>query len=99
MKYNQEILNQKVSNIFTVEGDLQQQYNTWSKVIEENIEKVKRKIKKNPRKDERMLIKIIKSLRKELRAEKEEEERKFLKKRIVLPREHLTNLKSRIRGE
>ena len=99
LKYNQEILNQKVSNIFTVEGDLQQQYNTWSKVIEENIEKVKRKIKKNPRRDERMLIKIIKSLRKELRAEKEEEERKFLKKRIVLTREHLTNLKSRIRGE
>ena len=58
----------EITELFYERDAFQQEYDTWTQIIEENIHRVKvTKFRKNKRKDERLLLNIIKSLRQKLK--------------------------------
>ena len=51
--YQENLRNTDITKMFRRECDFQEEYDRWSKLVEDNIEKVTTKVKKRKRKDER----------------------------------------------
>ena len=96
--YRELIERSNIKKLFAT-GTLQDNYNEWSTLVQNAIEKSKVTIKKKiPSKTIRYLTAIKKRLRKDLRSEKQPENRNIFKQRINLVRNHILNEHKKLRG-
>ena len=85
-KYKKFIKERQINKIIR-KGTLQESYNKWT----EEVKQVQKTVRKNPRKDIRELQKIRKNLRIKIRNKTDACEKRILKGRLKLLKEHITD--------
>ena len=96
-KYKKFIKERQISKIIK-KGTLQESYNEWTEEVEDAIKQVQKTVRKNPRKDIRELQKIRKNLRIKIRNTTDTCEKRILKDRLKLLKEHITDKIKESRG-
>ena len=96
-KYKKFIKERQISKIIK-KGTLQESYNKWTEEVEDAIKQVQKTVRKNPRKDIRELQKIRKNLRIKIRNTTDACEKRILKDRLKLLKEHITDKIKESRG-
>ena len=95
--YKKLIKERQISKIIK-KGALQESYNKWTEDVEDAIKQVQKTVRKNPRKDVRELQKIRKNLRIKIRNTTDACEKRILKDRLKLLKEHITDKIKESRG-
>ena len=95
--YKKLIKERQISKIIK-KGALQESYNKWTEEVEDAIKQVQRTARKNPREDIRELQKIRKNLRIKIRNTTDACEKRILKDRLKLLKEHITDKIKESRG-
>ena len=95
--YKKLIKERQISKIIK-KGALQESYNKWTEDVEDAIKQVQKTVRKNPRKDVRELQKIRKNLRIKIRNTTDTCEKRILKDRLKLLKEHITDKIKESRG-
>ena len=89
-KYKKFIKERQLSRIIKKET-LQESYNKWTEEVEDAIKQLQKTVRKNTRKDIRELQKIRKNLRIKIRNKTGACEKRILKDRLKLLREHIAD--------
>ena len=89
-KYKKFIKQRQVSKIIK-KGTPKESYNKWTEEEEDAIKQVQKTVRKNPRKDIRKLQKTRKNLRITIRNTTDACDKRILKDRLKLYKEHITD--------